>query len=87
MITDDKTNKVYFSKRLTWSTSWKKLHKTLVDADIDFDLLDNTNDKWTRDYMPIQLEKEKFVAYVYNPDYLQENTKLKKINFFETTVT
>ena len=75
MITDNKTNKVYFSKRLTWYKCWKELSRILGEAGIDYDLLENTNDKWVRDYMPIQLEKDKFVSYVYNPDYLQEDKK------------
>ena len=75
MITDNQTNKVYFSKRLTWYKSWKELSRILDESGIYNDLLENTNDKWVRDYMPIQLEKDKFVSYVYNPDYLQEDKK------------
>ena len=47
----------------------------LIQEKIEFDLLNNTNDIWARDYMPIQIEKDKFVAFVYNPDYLQEDKK------------
>jgi len=79
MITDNETNKVYFSKRLTWYKCWKELRRILVEANIDFDLLENTNDKWARDYMPIQVEKDKFVSYVYNPDYLQSEDDKKSI--------
>ena len=75
MITDNQTNKVYFSKRLTWYKCWKELRRILDETGIYYDLLENTNDKWVRDYMPIQLEKDKFVSYVYNPDYLQEDKK------------
>jgi agmatine/peptidylarginine deiminase len=75
MITDSQTNKVYFSRRLTWYKCWPKLKEILSNAKIDFDLLDNTKDKWARDYMPIQVEKGKFITYVYNPDYLQEDKK------------
>ena len=63
MVTDNQTNKVYFSKRLTWYKCWKELSRILVEADIDFDLLENTNDKWARDYMPIQVEKDKFALH------------------------
>lgn len=73
MVTDYQTNKVYFSKRLTWYKCWKELNRLLVEAGIDYGLLENTNDKWARDYMPIQVEKDKFVSYVYDPDYLQED--------------
>jgi len=74
MITDNLTNKVFFSKRLTWSeTCWPKIKEALEERHIPYELLENTNDKWARDYMPIQVEKDKFVTYVYNPDYLQED--------------
>ena len=75
MVTDNQTNKVYFSKRLSWYKCWKELSRILDETGIYYDLLENTNDKWVRDYMPIQLEIDKFVSYVYNPDYLQEDKK------------
>lgn len=79
MVTDNQINKVYFSKRLTWYKCWKELSRILDETGIDYDLLENTNDKWARDYMPIQLEKDKFVSYVYNPDYLQSEEDKKSI--------
>lgn len=79
MIIDNQTNKVYFSKRLTWYKCWKELSRILDETGIDYDLLENTNDKWARDYMPIQLEKDKFVSYVYNPDYLQEDVTINTL--------
>ena len=81
MITDVQSNKVYFSKRLTWYKCWKELNRVLDEAGIDFDLLENTNDKWVRDFMPVQLEKDKFVSYIYNPDYHFFLTRLKYLNY------
>lgn len=49
----------------------------LQQEQIPFQLLHNTKSKkhiWIRDYMPIQLEKDKFLRYVYNPDYLADDT-------------
>jgi len=79
MITDDKTNKVYFSKRLKWYKCWPELERNLSHEKIDYSFLENTRDKWARDYMPIQIEKDKFVSYVYNPDYLQSERDKKSI--------
>jgi agmatine/peptidylarginine deiminase len=31
-----------------------------------------TNDIWARDYMPIQVSKDKFIEFRYDPDYLQD---------------
>lgn len=79
MITDDQTNKVYFSERLTWSTCWNELSRLLTKNKVPYELLKGTKDKWVRDYMPIQIEKDKFVSYVYNPDYLQSEEDRKSI--------
>ncbi len=76
MITNRETNKVYFSKRLTWYKAWPTLKAALEAHEVDYALLDGTRDKWARDYMPVQIGKDRFVSYVYNPDYLQEDKDL-----------
>ena len=81
MITDRQTNTVFFSKRLTWSTVWPGLKAALEENEIRYELLGNTRDKWARDYMPIQIEKDNFVSYVYNPDYLLQDRHL--ITYFD----
>lgn len=35
----------------------------------------HTKDFWTRDYMPIQVDENVFLKFVYNPDYLQDKKK------------
>ena len=35
----------------------------------------HTKDYWVRDYMPIQVDENVFVKFVYNPDYLQDQQK------------
>ena len=75
MITDRDTNMVYFSKRITWYNVWKHLDPVLRDKEIRYDFIHGTKDIWARDYMPIQLEKNRFVEYVYNPDYLLDDPK------------
>ena len=76
MITDWQTNMVYFSKRLTWSKVWPGLKVVLEENSVRYGFLDSTRDKWARDYMPIQIAKDCFVSYVYDPDYLQEDRNL-----------
>lgn len=71
MITDRDTNKVYFSRRITWYKAWPGL-KAVLDANgVNYALLDGTRDIWARDYMPVQIEADRFISYVYDPDYLQ----------------
>ena len=78
MITDDHTNTVYFSSLLPEKCPVLNVH--IVDAlrkrDIPFTYLKGTKDIWCRDYMPIQIEKDRFVFYRYTPDYLQDKTGL-----------
>jgi len=38
---------------------------------MQYDFLNNTRDIWARDYMPIQVSKDKFIEFRYDPDYLQ----------------
>ena len=78
MITDNHTNTVYFSNLLLEKCPVLNAH--IVDAlrkrDIPFTYLKGTKDIWCRDYMPIQIEKNRFVFYRYTPDYLQDKTGL-----------
>jgi agmatine deiminase len=77
MIPDWNTNKVYFSGRI--ETDYPKSHSNILIAlkslKIEPHYLSDTKDVWARDYMPIQVGKEKFIEYRYDPDYLQGKTK------------
>lgn len=72
MITDAPTNFVYFSDLLP--ERFHKLHGELTgileDADIGVGLIPGTKDIWCRDYMPVQISKDRFVQFTYRPDYL-----------------
>ena len=78
MITDNHTNRVYFSSLLPEKCPVLNAH--IVDAlrkrDIPFTYLKGTKDIWCRDYMPIQIQKDRFVFYRYTPDYLQDKAGL-----------
>ena len=74
MITDNLTNSVFFSNLLP-----KKcpiLNQHLVEAleanRIHYAYLSETKDIWCRDFMPIQVEGNRFVFFKYTPDYLQD---------------
>jgi len=75
MITDAQTNFVYFSGLLktnpAYETFTQKLTSILSKYHISYEFLEGTNDIWCRDYMPLQVEKNKFIEYRYDPDYLQ----------------
>ena len=70
MVTDQETNKVYFSTWLTKLKCWQDIRMTLEQARVPYGLLEGTQDYWVRDFMPIQVTRNSYVQYVYNPDYL-----------------
>ena len=74
MITDNQTNTVYFSSLLPEKCPILNAHITeaLTKYGIPFDYLSETKAIWCRDFMPIQIEKDRFVFYKYTPDYLQD---------------
>ena len=78
MITDNQTNIVYFSSLLPEKCPILNTHitKALQERNIPYFYLSGTKDIWCRDFMPIQIEKDKFVFYKYTPDYLQDKTGL-----------
>lgn len=75
MIEDKNTNLVYFSDLLRTDFKYSKTCKgiiTMLDQfKIQYKFLENTNDIWARDYMPIQISANKFIEYLYDPDYLK----------------
>lgn len=81
MLTDNLTNTVFLSNWLQEEcpTLYQSLTKALKDNNVDYRILGNTNDIWCRDYMPIQIETNRFVSYKYNPDYLQAKHKKRFI--------
>lgn len=78
MITDNLTNRVYFSNLLPEKCPILNAYITgaLQKRGIPFFYLSGTKDIWCRDYMPIQIEKGRFVFYKYTPDYLQDKRGL-----------
>lgn len=79
MISDNQTNKVYFSELLRtdsrYSATCNEITKTLDSFEVRYEFLEKTKDIWARDYMPIQVSEDKFIEYRYDPDYLQGDWK------------
>lgn len=72
MIPDYKCNAVYFSEwlKIDYPDIYKGLAKILNRYNVAYDVIPNTKDVWCRDYMPLQLDKERYLCYEYKPDYL-----------------
>ena len=79
MITDHLTTRVYFSSILPKKCHVLNAHLTdaLQQHDIPFAYLFGTKDIWCRDFMPIQMEEDRFVFYKYTPGYLQDKYGLQ----------
>ena len=72
LLTDDDTNKVYFSAHIQNLKIHTTLFQKLDNHQIEYELLTNTKDYWIRDFMPIQISSTEFVQYQYQPDYLKK---------------
>ena len=81
MIASKDTNTVYFSELLSSDKRFTKTCNALTDLlekhSINYDFLKTTKDIWCRDYMPIQIEKGKFVQFRYEPSYLKDELELQ----------
>lgn len=73
MITDNLTNTVYFSDLLSKKCPVLSQHiaEVLEENHIRYAYLSETKDIWCRDFMPIQIDEDRFLFYKYTPDYLQ----------------
>ncbi len=80
MIADSETNCLYLADTLPkkYPTFYHQFEKVLQTCNIDFKLLSKTKDIWAVDYMPIQIEKDEFVQFTYNPNYLRNTIKGRK---------
>ena len=83
MVANFETNKVYLAKGMTsekYVDATRHLLGTLHSHGIHWDFLPNTTSPfhiWARDYMPVQVNKKKFVRFKYSPDYLADYPEYK----------
>ncbi|HEV8079499.1 MAG TPA: agmatine deiminase family protein [Chitinophagaceae bacterium] len=82
MVTDNKTNSLYLADCLPDKQPkfFQRFEKVLNTFGIRYSFLPNTKDIWAVDFMPIQISKDKFVQFTYNPDYLQPKKYQKTIS-------
>jgi agmatine deiminase len=81
MIAGKATDTVYFSEILLTDKRFTKTCNALTELlekhSIKYDFLKATKDIWCRDYMPIQIEKGKFVQFRYEPSYLKDDLEIQ----------
>ena len=85
MICDYQTNKVYLAQGIKgYPKVAENLLYALYKEGIETEYLPHSKSKkhvWARDYMPIQLEENLFLKYVYNPDYLKPAEIAKELGW------
>ena len=87
MITNYNTNKVYLAKGMSsekYVAATGSLLGTLHNQKVHWGFLPLTASPlhiWARDYMPIQVSKNKFVRFNYSPDYLKDYPNYKSFRY------
>lgn len=83
MITDNETNYVYFSeiirKTVEYQSAFKRIQSLLEKHQINYGFLSNTKDIWCRDYMPIQVNEDRYIQFRYEPSYLINDLELQSV--------
>src|SRR5712691_9715529 len=82
MIRDCQTNKLFLADCLPkmQPNFFQRFEKVLKDCNISFQFIPNTKDIWAIDFMPVQISRDKFAQFTYNPDYLQPKKYQKTIS-------
>lgn len=68
-------NTIYFSRKLKDQIPHiaREIETKLKEEGVKPKWLDQTNDIWVRDYMPLQMNDTYFIHYTYYPDYLMRS--------------
>lgn len=76
MITDSQTNFLFLADCLPYKKNfWSGFEKVLKEQKINYSFLPNTKDYWAVDFMPIQTAENRFIQFIFNPDYLRNSPK------------
>ena len=82
MITDEETNTLYIADTLSKSypAFYQDFRKVLKDCGVEPLSLPDTRDVWAVDYMPVQVNLQKFIRFNYRPKYLKTPEELITIS-------
>ncbi len=86
MVTDFETNKLYFSSRIKtekYAPFWNELVRILSKYGYKPSFIEGTRDIWCRDYMPVQIDENKFSQFKYFPDYCVDHKHIKLLTIQE----
>jgi agmatine deiminase len=81
MILDSETNLIYFSQIIRndnkYRDAYKHIQLILDQHQVSYKFLKSTKDIWCRDYMPLQVQEDKFIQFRYEPSYLNNYKHLQ----------
>ncbi len=86
MVIDIETNKLYFSsliKAEKYAPLWDELIRILLRYGYKPSFIEGTRDIWCRDYMPVQIDENKFSQFKYFPDYCVDHKHIKLLTIQE----
>ena len=74
MVTDNSKNHIYFSDLFSRDhlSLCQEIEEIATQANVKIEMLPYTKDYWCRDYMPIQVTKNRYIQFNYEPDYLKK---------------
>lgn len=86
MITDKETNTLYLADILPKLNPdfFSRFISVLDECKIQHSIIPHTKDIWAVDYMPIQIDINNFIRFIYNPQYLQTIKYRKTISDVDT---
>ncbi|MDD6076252.1 MAG: agmatine deiminase family protein, partial [Bacteroidales bacterium] len=69
----DKTNVIFSSLFIShYPELYKQLSDIMWNYHKGYGAVCHTKDYWVRDFMPVQVDEDVFVRFIFNPDYLQD---------------
>jgi agmatine deiminase len=82
VVTDAQTNLLFLADTLPvhFPVFYYELKRVLDEVNVKCQLLPDTKDIWAVDFMPVQVTTDKFVQFVYRPDYLQSKRWIETIS-------
>ena len=72
----DKTNVIFSSLFIShYPELYKQLSNIMWNYHKGYGAVCHTKDYWVRDFMPVQVDEDVFVKFIFYPDYLQDKKK------------
>ena len=77
IITEKEKSHVVFSSLFLrhYPKLYEQLHDIMWSYHKGNGVVCHTKDYWVRDFMPVQVDEDVFVKFIFNPDYLQDRKK------------